>query len=107
MLCTVDWDDDEPVSGGAGGGPSGDAFGGLHISNGSRYLITTVLGWPITVVGPALSSALILSTATFTLGGCAEAEVNKERRRVDKFVGVIRTFDVNLEAQAQDRAERP
>ena len=32
---------------------------------------------------------------------CAEAEVNKERRRVDKLVGVTRTFDVNLEAQAQ------
>ena len=65
------------------------------------------LGGPSPSLHPALSSALILSTATFALGGCAEAEVNKERRLVDKFVGVIQTFDVNLEAQAQGREERP
>ena len=107
MLCTVDWDDDEPGSGEAGGGLSGDAFGGLYISNGSRYLITTVLGWPIAVVAPTLSiasCALILSTATFTLRGVApmcRSRSQQGRRRVDKLVGVVQTFDVNLEAQGR------
>ena len=71
------------------------------------------LGGPLPSLHPALSitsCALILSTATFTLRGVAlmcRSRSQQGRRRVDKLVGVVQTFDVNLEAQAQGRAERP
>ena len=71
------------------------------------------LGGPLPSLYPALSiasCALILSTATFTLRGVVpmcRSRTQQGRRHVDKLVGVIQTFDANLEAQAQSRAEQP
>ena len=108
-----DWDDDEPGSGGPGGGLSGDGFGGLHIQTAIGAPSPLSLGGPSPSLhshSPSLhahSPSPQPPSPSEEWRRWAETEVNKERRRVDKLVGVIRTFDVNLEAQAQSRAERP
>ena len=92
------WDDDEPGSGGPGGGLSGDAFDGLHIQTAIGASSPLSLGGP----SPSLHSHSLSLHAhspspqppspSEKWRRWAETEVNKEMRRVDKLVGVIRTL---------------
>ena len=93
-----DWDDDEPGSGGPGGGLSGDAFGGLHIQTAIGAPSPLSLGGPSPSLhshSPSLhahSPSPQPPSPSEEWRRWAETEVNKERRHVDKLVGVIRTL---------------
>ena len=86
---------DAPGSSGPGGGPSGDAFGGVG------GLSSMSLGDPSPSLHPHSPSLHAHSPSpqppppSKEWLQCAETELNKEKRRVDKLVCVIRTFDVN------------
>ena len=89
---------DAPGSSGPGGGPSGDAFGRVGA------LSPLSLGGPSPSLHPHSPSLHAHSPSpqppspSEEWHRCAETELNKEKRRVDKLVCVIRTFDVNPES---------
>ena len=89
---------DEPGSGGPGGGLSGDGFGGLHIQTAIGAPSPLSLGGPSPSLhshSPSLhahSPSPQPPSPSEEWRRWAETEVNKERRHVDKLVGVIRTL---------------